>query len=136
LLGGFMAATWSYTLLSLRMHGALLRVTLAALVVSIALSAALVPGLGAEGASIASAVCELVVAGGYLLALTRGHARMRPSLAALPRVALAALAAASVLLLPLPSVAQWAVASAIYVTLIGLLGVVPAELRVLLGRDR
>ena len=69
LLGGFLAATWSYTLLSLRMHGALLRVTLAALVVSIALSAAFVPSLGAKGASIASAVCEFVVAGGYLLAL-------------------------------------------------------------------
>ena len=79
LLGGFLAATWSYTLLSLRMHGALLRVTMAALVVSVALSAALVPGLGAEGASIASAVSEFVVAGGYLLALARRHAHLRPT---------------------------------------------------------
>jgi O-antigen/teichoic acid export membrane protein len=136
LLGGFLAATWSYTLLSLRMHGALLRVTLAALVVSIGLSAALVPGLGAQGASIASAVCEFVVAGGYMLALRRGHARLRPSLAALPRVALATLAAASVLLLPLPSIALWAIASVIYLVLIGVLGVLPAELRVLLARSR
>jgi O-antigen/teichoic acid export membrane protein len=137
LLGGFLAATWSYTLLSLRMHGALLRVTLAALVVSIALSAALVPGLGAEGASIASAVCEFVVAAGYMLALSRGHAHLRPSLAALPRVALATLAAGSVLLLPLPSIVLWAIASAIYLILVLLLRVIPAELvQVLLRRAR
>jgi O-antigen/teichoic acid export membrane protein len=134
LLGGFLAATWSYTLLSLRMHGALLRVTLAALVVSIALSAALVPGLGAEGASIASAVCEFVVAGGYMLALRRGHGGLRPSLAALPRVALATLAAASVLLLPLPSIALWAIASVIYLVLILLLRVIPGELVQVLSR--
>jgi O-antigen/teichoic acid export membrane protein len=138
LLGGFMAATWSYTLLSLREHGALLRVTLAALAVSIALSVALVPSLGAEGASIASAVSELAVAGGYLLALARGHANMRPSLAALPRVALAVAAAASVLLLPLPSVAQWAIASVIYIGLLFLLRAVPSELIQVLSsvRDR
>jgi O-antigen/teichoic acid export membrane protein len=134
LLGGFLAATWSYTLLSLRMHGALLRVTIAGLVVSIALSAALVPSLGAEGASIASAVCEFVVAGGYLLALTRRHAHLRPSFAMLPRVALAAVAAAGVLLLPLPSIVQWAIASMVYLTLLLLLRAVPAELLRLLPR--
>jgi O-antigen/teichoic acid export membrane protein len=128
LLGGFLAATWSFTLLSLRMHSALLRVTLAALLVSVGLSVALVPGMGAEGASIASAVCEFVVAGGYLLALARGHAHLRPSLATLPRVALAATAGASALLLPLPSVAQWAIASVVYLTLLAVLRVVPSEL--------
>ena len=128
LLGGFLAATWSYTLLSLRMHSALLSVTLAALVISIALSVVLVPGLGAEGASIASAVCEFVVAGGYLLALTRRHAHLRPSFATLPRVVLAAAVAASVLLLPLPSIVLWAIASFVYLALLGLLRAVPAEL--------
>ncbi|HWY19307.1 MAG TPA: oligosaccharide flippase family protein [Solirubrobacteraceae bacterium] len=128
LLGGFLAATWSYTLLSLRMHGALLRVTSAALVIAIALSVALVPGLGAEGASIAAAVCEFVVAGGYLLALTRRHAHLRPSFATLPRVLLAAAVAASVLLLALPSIVLWAIASFVYLALLGLLRAVPAEL--------
>jgi O-antigen/teichoic acid export membrane protein len=128
LLGGFLAATWSYTLLSLRMHGALLRVTIAALVIAIALSVALVPGLGAEGASIAAAVCEFVVAGGYLLALTRRHAHLRPSFATLPRVLLAAAVAASVLLLALPSIVLWAIASFVYLALLGLLRAVPAEL--------
>jgi O-antigen/teichoic acid export membrane protein len=135
LLGGFLAATWSFTLLSLRMHGSLLRVTIAGLVVSIALSAALVPSLGAKGASIASAACEFVVAGGYLLALARRHADVRPSFETLPRVALAAGAGAAVLLLPLPSIVQWAIASIVYLTLLIALHAVPAELmRVLLRR--
>ena len=69
------------------------------------------PGLGAKGASIASAVCEFVVAGGYMVALTRSHAKLRPSLALLPRAALAAGAGAGALALPLPSVALWAIAS-------------------------
>lgn len=128
LLGGFLAATWSYTLLSLRMHGALLRVTLAALLVSIVLSLALVPGLGANGASIASAVCEFVVAGGYVLALARSHVRLRPDLFVLPRVALAGALATGVLLLPLPSIALWAIASIIYLTLLLMLRAFPPEL--------
>jgi O-antigen/teichoic acid export membrane protein len=136
LLGGFLAATWSFTLLSLRMHGALLRVTIAGLLVSIALSAALVPSLGAEGASIASAVCEFVVAGGYLLALARRHTHLRPSLAMLPRVAFAAAVAAGALLLPLASIVQWAIASVVYLTLILVLGAVPAELLRLMPRRR
>jgi O-antigen/teichoic acid export membrane protein len=136
LLGGFLAATWSYTLLSLRMHGALLRVTIAGLVVSIALSAALVPSLGAEGASIASAVCEFVVAGGYLVALARRHAHLRPSLATLPRVALAAGLAAGALLLPVASIVQWAIASVVYLTLVLVLRAVPTELLRLMPRRR
>lgn len=136
LLGGFLAATWSYTLLSLRMHASLLRVTLGGLVVSIALSAALVPGLGAKGASIASAVCEFVVAGGYLLALLRRHPHLRPDLRTLPRVAIAAGVAISVMLLPLPSIALWAIASAIYLGLLLVLRALPSELLLLLPRRR
>jgi O-antigen/teichoic acid export membrane protein len=134
LLGGFLAATWSYTLLSLRLHGALLRVTLAGLIASIALSAALVPSLGAEGASIASAVCEFVVAGGYMIALARSPAKLRPSLSLLPRTALAAGAAACALLLPVANIVQWAIASVVYLGLLALLRAFPAELLHLLPR--
>ena len=135
LLGGFAAATWSYALLSLRMHGALLRVTVLGLLASVALSLALVPSLGARGAAIASAVCELVVAGGYLIALTRSHAHLRPRLGVLPRVAIAAAAATSTLALGLPSVVEWAIATVIYVGLLALMRAFPAELsQVLLRR--
>jgi O-antigen/teichoic acid export membrane protein len=134
LLGSFIGTTWSYTLLSLRMHGALLRVTLAGLLLSIALSASLVPVLGAKGASIAAIVCEFVVAAGYLLALTRDHSHLRPGVSTLPRVAIAAAAGASTMLLPLPSVAQWAIASLVYLALLLLLRAFPAELLQVLRR--
>ena len=135
LLGGFLGTTWSYTLLSLRMHGSLLRVTLAGLVISIALSALLVPSLGAQGASIAACVCELAVAAGYLIALLRSHPHLRPGTATLWRVALATAASASTLLLALPSVAQWAIASLIFLALLVALRAFPSELlHVLPGR--
>jgi O-antigen/teichoic acid export membrane protein len=128
LFGGFLGTTWSYTLLSLRMHGALLRVTLVGLVMSVALSVVLVPGLGAEGASIAAAASEFIVAGGYLVALVRRHAYLRPNLQILPRVGVAAATAFCVLLLPLPSIVLWALATAVYLTLVFALHAVPHEL--------
>lgn len=134
LLGGFLAATWSYTLLSLRLHRALLYVTLAGLIASIALSAALVPSLGAKGASIASAACEFVVAGGYAIALGRSHARLRPSFALMPRAALAAGVGVCALLVPVPNVAQWALASVAYLALLLAMRAFPAELLHLLPR--
>lgn len=135
LLAGFLAATWSFTLLSLRMHRALLAVTGIALLASIVLSVALVPAMGAEGASIASAVCELIVALGYLGALSGDHAHLRPGFRTLPRVALAGGLASAVLLLPLPSLALWAIATPVYILALLLLRVFPVELvRVLLAR--
>jgi O-antigen/teichoic acid export membrane protein len=128
LLGGFLGTTYSYTLLSLRKHSSLLRVTLAGLLLSIALSVALVPSLGAEGASIAAVACEFVVAGGYLLALVRAHPDLRPSALTLARVALAGAAGLSVLLLSLPSIALWAIASLVFLVLLFALGAFPSEL--------
>jgi O-antigen/teichoic acid export membrane protein len=128
LFGGFLGTTWSYTLLSLRMHGALLRVTLAGLVMSIALSLALVPSMGAEGASIAAAACEFVVAAGYLLALVRRHRDLRPSGYVIPRVALASAAGVTVMLLPFPSIVLWAIASLIFLGLLLVLRAFPPEL--------
>jgi O-antigen/teichoic acid export membrane protein len=135
LLGGFLASTWSYTLLSLRLHRDLLRVTLVALALSIALSAALVPSLGAEGASIASAACEVAVAAGYLLALVRRDPELRPSLAVLPRVAIASGAALAAMALGIASVAEWAIASVVFLALLALMRAFPQELlHVLPGR--
>jgi O-antigen/teichoic acid export membrane protein len=92
--------------------------------------------MGAKGASIASAVCEFVVAAGYLAALLRRHAHLRPDLRAAPRVLVAAVAAACVLLLPLPSIALWAIASVVYGALLLVLRALPAELLVILPRRR
>lgn len=134
LLGGFLGTTWSYTLLSLRMHGALLRVTLAGLVVSVAVSVALVPSMGAEGASLAAVVSEFLVAGGYMFALIRSHRHLRPGVSAIARVGLASALAISVLLIPLPSIVLWAIASVIFVGLLALMRVFPEELMQVLVR--
>jgi O-antigen/teichoic acid export membrane protein len=136
LLAGFLGTTWSYTLLSLRMHGALLRVTLAGLVVAVVLSAALVPSLGAEGASLAAAISEFMVACGYLFALLRSHRHLRPPVSSFLRVGLAGGIAMGVLVLPLPSLALWAIASVIFVALLLALRVFPPELFEVLASRR
>jgi O-antigen/teichoic acid export membrane protein len=128
LLGGFLGTTWSYTLLSLRMHGALLWVTLTGLVVSVGLSVAFVPSLGAEGASLAAVASEFLVAGGYLFALLRRHGHLRPEISPFVRVGLAGGVSLGVLVLPLPSIVQWGIASVVFLGLIALLGVFPEEL--------
>ncbi len=128
LLGGFLAGTWSYALLSLREHGSLLRVTGVALFASIVFSLALVPSLGARGASIASAGAEFVAAGGYLLALVRGHSHLRPSFGVVPKIVLAGAIALVSLVLPIPSVGQWAIASVLYLGVLALARAFPHEL--------
>jgi O-antigen/teichoic acid export membrane protein len=129
LLGGFLATTWSSTLLSLRLHAAILRSTAVGLVVAILLCVVLVPSLGASGASIASVAAEFVVAGGYLGGIVRAHPQLRPSFAIVPRLA----AAAAVALVPsfvlsLPSILLWAISSAIFATLAWGLKIVPDEI--------
>jgi O-antigen/teichoic acid export membrane protein len=129
LLAGFIATTWSATLLSLRLHTAVLRSTAVGLVVALVLCAALIPPLGARGASIASVAAEFVVAGAYLRELVRAHAHLRPSFAIVPRLAAAAaVALIPSLVLSLPSVALWGISSAIFVVLAWQLRIVPHEI--------
>lgn len=129
LLGGFIATTWSATLLSLRLHAAVLRSTAIGLSAALVLCAALVPTLGAQGASIASVAAEFIVAGAYVRELRRAHSHLRPSFAIVPR--LAAVAVASLipgLVLSLPSIALWAISSAVFVALGWQLRIVPDEI--------
>lgn len=129
LLFGFVAATWSGTLLSLRLHGAILRSTALGLTVAIALSAALVPPLGARGASIASAVAELVVSAAYLYGLTRAHPHLRPRLTIVPRLAAVTIVAlVPSLVLSLPSIALWGISTAIFIVLALALRIIPEEI--------
>ncbi len=138
LVATFLGATWSFTLLSLREHRSLLQANALALAIAIVLSLALVPSLGAEGAAIATAATEFALVGAYWWSLARSRARLRPSLALVPKVLLAAGAAgASALVLPLPSIALWAIGSGVYLALLLLLRAFPAELlHALLLRDR
>ena len=137
LVATFVGATWGFTLLSLREHRRLLGSNALALLVAIVLSVVLVPSLGARGAAIATAATEFVLAGAYWWSLSRSRARMRPSLVLLPKVLLAGGAAILVLLLPLPSVAQWAIATVIYLLLLAATRAYPPEiLQALLRRER
>jgi O-antigen/teichoic acid export membrane protein len=128
LVATFLGATWGFALLSLREHRRLLYANAVALVVAIALSLVLVPTLGGRGAAIATAATEFVLAGAYWRLLSRSRASMRPALSLLPRVAIAAGAASLSLLLPLPSIAQWAIGSAIYFALLAVLRAYPSEI--------
>jgi O-antigen/teichoic acid export membrane protein len=129
LLGGFVATAWSATLLSLRRHRAILIATAVGLATAIVLSAIFVPSLGARGASIASAAAEFVVAGAYLVGLARAHPRLRPGLSIVPRLAvISLLAVIPSLVLSLPSLALWAIASVVFAVLAWLFRIVPPEL--------
>jgi O-antigen/teichoic acid export membrane protein len=138
LVATFLLATWSYALLSLREHKRLLQSNGFALAVSIVLSLVLVPRLAAQGAAIATAATEFVLAAAYWVSLSRSRAGMRPSLALLPKVLLAAAAAeALALLVPLSSIALWAIGSLVYVLLLLAMRAFPPELvHALLRRDR
>jgi O-antigen/teichoic acid export membrane protein len=136
LIATFLGATWSFTLLSLHEHRRLLAANALALAVAIPLSLALVPSLGAEGAAIATAATEFVLAVAYWWSLAHSRAQLRPSLTLLPRVLIAAGAGALVLLLPFPSVILWILGSAVYLLLVILSRALPPELlHALLRRD-
>lgn len=129
LAAGFLVATWSLALLSLRQHGDILRANVFALFVAVAGTFALVPNHGAKGAAIATAAAEFALAGAYGFFLMRRRSDLRPSLSTVPAVA-GGIAAATVLaiVLPLPSVALAALGLAVYVGILLALRAVPSEL--------
>lgn len=137
LVATFLVATWGFGLLSLREHRRLLQANAVALVVAIGLSLILVPSFGAQGAAAATVATEFTLTGLYWRSLARGRARVRPSLVILPKVMMAAGVAMLTLLMPLSSLLQWAIGSAIYLGLLALLRAYPPEiLHALLRRDR
>jgi peptidoglycan biosynthesis protein MviN/MurJ (putative lipid II flippase) len=107
-------------------------------VVTIVLSLVLVPAFAAQGAAAATAATEFSLAALYWMSLSRSRARIRPSLALLPKVAGAAAGAGVIaLLVPLPSIALWAIGSLVYMLALLAMRAFPPELaHVLLRRDR
>lgn len=134
----FVGAVWAYGMLSLHLHRLILLFNLAMLALVAALVGLLAAIDGAEGAAIGTAIAELVgaVSGGLLL--VRGRPHLRPSLAPLPLVAIAALAGlAPALATGLPVVVRVVLSSLIYAAALLLLRAIPAELIDLLpGRLR
>jgi O-antigen/teichoic acid export membrane protein len=125
----FVLAGWGYALLSLKLYKGVLLTNLAAFIVSCALTALLASSDGARGAAIATICGEGVLAAGSLLALAHGRPEMWPRLGSVLKVALAAVPAAAIALLPdLSSLARALLALLAYGLLIVLLRAVPREL--------
>jgi O-antigen/teichoic acid export membrane protein len=133
----FLSAVFAYGLLSLRHHRTILVVNLVGLTVSAALTAVLSSAAGAQGAAVATAIAEVVLVSSLAAVLIRRHPVLRPSLAAVPRVALAAVLAGATVLIPgIPDLVAAALATLIYGGALVVLRAVPPELLAEIRRRR
>lgn len=134
-LGICLTPVWSTGLLALHRHLALLVCNAITLAVTAGLTLGLAPVIGARGAAVATVVGEWTLAIGLLVALVRANRELTPgALTVVPRVALAGAAALAMVLLPIPAIAQLALAAAMYAALIACLRVLPRELLELIPR--
>lgn len=133
----FLVATWMFALLSLKLYRQLLWANTLAAVVAIGGTLALAPGLGAQGAAIATVAAEAALALACVWALRSARAVLRPDLSVLPKVMLAAGIAIGVsLVLPGPAVVLSVVAGLVYLAVLVPLRAIPPELvAALLRRD-
>jgi O-antigen/teichoic acid export membrane protein len=125
ILGSFLAVALAYDLLSLHRHAALLVSNCLGLILSLALTLALVPSLGAKGAAIATAAGEFALAVAYFVALRRAALRL-PLRIVLP-VAGATGIAATLVFAGLSSLALAAAVGTVYVVLLFVFRAVPPE---------
>jgi O-antigen/teichoic acid export membrane protein len=133
----FLVATWSFALLSLEQYRKILVANAGAVVTAAVLTLALVPGMGAEGAAIATLGAETALALGYLVALRLADPALVPSVSTILRL-LPGSAAAIVVAIVVPAhpVVLVALGSAVYFALAGVLRAIPPELvNALLRRD-
>ncbi len=131
----FLLATFSYTLLSLRLYRQLLIANVAILGLAVVLSAAIIPSLGAEGAAIVSLTLEIVLMSAYIIALASARPEVRPSLAGTERIVLSlALAFGAGAALASHPVVGVVVASTVLAVALLALRAVPAELLALVRR--
>ena len=126
----FVGAAWQYGLLALHRHRAILRIIVAGLAVSVALTFALVPtALAARGAAIAFSSGEAAVAILSLVALRAARRDLSFSLRVPSRVLLAAGLACLVLLIPaIGSLPRALLAGCIYVAVLAATRAFPPEL--------
>jgi O-antigen/teichoic acid export membrane protein len=125
----FIGLTWQTLLLALRMHGEMFVSALVALAVLLVLSLALIPPLEAQGAAVAVVISETVLMAIQALLLWRTHPRLRPSFAAVPRVALAAgVAVGAALAIDVHEAVRVVLATVVYFGLLALLRAIPTEL--------
>ncbi len=129
LLATFLAVAAGFSLLSIRRHRALLVANAVALTFSVGLTFALVPGLGAQGAAVATTAAEWALALVTLGLLVRSHEALRLSYRVIPPVATAAVAGVLPSLAPVPVAAQLAIGGSLYLLLLVVFKAVPPEIR-------
>jgi PST family polysaccharide transporter len=137
LMASFVSAVWTYTLLSLHRHRAILVVGLSALVLCGALSGALAELDGARGAAIGTSVSEITFV--LLLALATYRAGVRPGISwrNIPLSLLAAGLGVATLAIPgIPDVARLVLALALYGATLIVLKVIPEEILALVQPRR
>ena len=129
ILGSFLVATWGYGLLALKRHRAILVCNLVALTTASVLSVWLIDGHGANGGAVALTATELALAAGYGIALARSQLELGDFVRLLPRLAVAAGAAAALpLAAGLPPLAAVVAASAIFFAALALMRAIPVEI--------
>jgi O-antigen/teichoic acid export membrane protein len=137
LMGTFVIAARGYALLSLGRLRAMLVSNAIALSVVFAAGIPLISVDGAMGGAIALVAAELTLGVSYEVSLTRARSQLRPSASFVVRAACAAaVAAAPVLVLRLPSLAAAVTGLGIYIGALVALRAVPPELARALWRER
>ena len=132
----FAATCWSYALLSLREHRAILVITITTLLLNCALVVVLASSHGASGAAVGTLVADLIALALLGARLARVHPDMKPGMR-VPLSVLAACGAAGLLrLLELPQVPLLVAATVVYAGVLLALRAVPEEIFVELRRLR
>lgn len=128
ILGATLTQAWVLGVVAVDAQRALIWVNGVALGTVAVLGFALIPPFEAEGASIAAALGEATLAVVTLVALVRARPALRPTLRNLPRVALAAGAAALLVLSPLPDAIDAVLGAGVFLAVAWVLDAVPVEL--------
>jgi O-antigen/teichoic acid export membrane protein len=137
LFASFLLAVWGFALLSLSLYRGILVANAAALVVSVALTLALAPSHGAEGAAVSTVVGEATLAIGYAVVLLRTRRDLDLSFGVVPRAVAATALAAAVLLVPgLSQELRLITVAAVFGLAAWLLGAIPDEIGIALRPRR
>jgi O-antigen/teichoic acid export membrane protein len=128
LLATFLATAGGFSLLSLHRHREILLTNVVALVLSVGLTLALVPGSGARGAAIATTTAEWALAGATVVLLLRAMHELDLALRTAVPVAIGMAVGLAVIAAPVPVLVQAVVAPALYVGVLVALRTIPREL--------
>jgi O-antigen/teichoic acid export membrane protein len=125
----FVSLVWAYALLSLGLYRAILTISVSALLVNVLLVTPLVLVDGARGAAIGTGVAEILVGIAQCVAVVRANPQLRPALAVLPRVAVAAaLGLAPLALSGVPTIARLCISTVVFGSFLLVTRAFPPEL--------